>query len=49
MIGIMCVLLHFAEPVVQGGWTLLEKVDPRYAQSNHCINCEDETLGRPAK
>lgn len=43
MMNVTSVLLHLAEPVVQGGWKMLEKIDPTYPQSNHRLNYEDET------
>lgn len=43
MMNIMHVLLKLCEPVVDGGWKLLQKVDPTFPQSSHRIDYEDET------
>lgn len=43
MMNIMYVLLKLAEPVVQGGWKMLEKIDPTFPQSSHRIDYSDET------
>lgn len=43
MMNVMFVLMKLAEPVVQGGWKMLEKVDPTFPQSEHRIDYSDET------
>jgi Ubiquitin elongating factor core len=43
MLNVVHVLLCLVEPVVQGGWKVLERVDPTYPQSAHRINYTDET------
>lgn len=41
--NVMHVLLKMCEPIVAGGWKLLQKVDPTFPQSKHRINYEEET------
>lgn len=43
MMNVMHVLLKLCEPIVDGGWKLLQKVDPTFPQSSHLIDYEDET------
>lgn len=43
MMNIMFVLLKLCEPIVSGGWKMLQKVDPIYPQSSHRIDYSDET------
>lgn len=44
ILNVMCVLLKLCEPIVGGGWKMLDKIDPSYPQSgNSKIDYEDET------
>eukprot|EP00177_Eucheuma_denticulatum_P008227 GFKZ01014968.1.p1 GENE.GFKZ01014968.1~~GFKZ01014968.1.p1 ORF type:complete len:1137 (-),score=220.11 GFKZ01014968.1:190-3600(-) len=43
MLNIMHVLLKLCEPIIDGGWKLLQKIDPTFPQSSHRIDYEDET------
>lgn len=43
MLNVMFVLLKLCDPIVSGGWKLLQKVDPTYPQSVHRIDYSDET------
>lgn len=43
MMNVMFVLLKLCEPIVSGGWKLLEKIDPTYPQSIHRVDYSDET------
>lgn len=43
MMNVLHVLLKLAEPVVQGGWSKLERVDPTFPQSSYRIDYSDET------
>lgn len=41
--NIMHVLLKLCDPIVAGGWRMLQKIDPTFPQSNHRIDYTDET------
>lgn len=43
MMNVMFVLLKLCEPIVSGGWRLLQKIDPTYPQSSHRIDYSGET------
>lgn len=43
MLNVMHVLLKMCDPIVAGGWKMLEKIDPTYPQSTHRIDYTDET------
>ncbi|PXF42272.1 putative ubiquitin conjugation factor E4 [Gracilariopsis chorda] len=43
MLNIMHVLLKLCDPIVGGGWKMLEKIDPLYTQSTYRIDYTDET------
>lgn len=43
MMNVMFVLLKLCEPIVTGGWKMLQKVDPSFPQSTHRIDYSDET------
>ncbi|CAN8074443.1 unnamed protein product [Agarophyton chilense] len=43
MLNVMHVLLKMSDPIVNGGWKMLEKIDPTYPQSTHRIDFTDET------
>lgn len=43
MMNIMFVLLKLCDPIVSGGWKMLQKVDPTFPQSTHRIDYTDET------
>eukprot|EP00178_Gracilaria_changii_P016427 TRINITY_DN46_c0_g1_i1.p1 TRINITY_DN46_c0_g1~~TRINITY_DN46_c0_g1_i1.p1 ORF type:complete len:1147 (-),score=163.54 TRINITY_DN46_c0_g1_i1:10691-14131(-) len=43
MLNIMHVLLKMCEPITNGGWKMLDKINPLYPQSNRRIDFTDET------
>lgn len=43
MMNVMDVLLRLAGPIVNGGWKILQKVDPTFPQSRHRLDYNDET------
>lgn len=43
MMNIMFVLLRLCDPIVTGGWSRLQKIDPTFPQSTHRIDYSDET------
>ncbi len=43
ILNIMHVLLKLCDPIVSGGWKMLQKIDPTFPQSNHRIDYTDET------
>lgn len=43
MLNVMYVLLKLCDPIIAGGWKMLQKVDATYPQSSHRVNYEDET------
>lgn len=43
ILNIMHVLLKLCEPIVEGGWKMLQKIDPTFPQSHHRIDYTDET------
>lgn len=43
MLNIMHVLLKLCDPIIGGGWKMLEKINPLYSQSSYRIDYVDET------
>lgn len=43
MLNVMHVLLQLCEPIVNGGWKMLQKIDPTFPQSSHRLDYEDAT------
>lgn len=43
VLNVMHVVLKLCDPIVSGGWKMLQKVDPTYPQSVHRVNYEEET------
>lgn len=43
ILNVMHVLLKLCEPIVDGGWKMLQKIDPTFPQSSHRLDYEDET------
>ncbi|KAI0564844.1 Ubiquitin elongating factor [Gracilaria domingensis] len=43
MLNVMHVLLKMCEPIVNGGWKMLDKIHPMYPQSSHRLDFSDET------
>lgn len=43
MLNVMHVMLKLCDPIVSGGWRMLQKIDPTYPQSSFRLNYDDET------